>query len=280
MAIIIPEVFAQMVTEKVKGIVKISKSAVDLGVLGDFSQEGDSISFPQFCALSDAELLVKGSDITTEELKQTSTKKSVKHYSKGVSVYDVDAKEGKGNFIENAIMQQARIFAKARDNEMVADIDANAILKVPVSFSDKLKEDELMSAFQLWGDDQDNESIEGIYINSRLAPSFYEMEGFVNSNKTYTKEGNGEVVNGCIGYYRGTIPVILTDVNTYDESAKECKSYIIKKGALGKKDKTNGVNIELDRVAKQKRTDIYADEMFVCGLIQKDGVVILRKTIS
>ena len=131
----------------------------------------------------------------------------------------------------------------------------------------------------MWGDDQDDSSYSAIIINSKLLPSFYKMDGFVNSTKTYTHDGNGTIVNGVVGYYR-TIPVVLSNVGTFDSTANECKSYILKKGALGKKDKKQGVEIELDRVAKFKRTDIFADELFVIGLIQKDGACIVRKTIA
>ena len=131
----------------------------------------------------------------------------------------------------------------------------------------------------MWGDDQDDSTFDAIVINSKLLPSFYTMDGFVNSTKTYTQNGNGSIVNGVVGFYR-TIPVVLSNVGTYDSTANECKSYILKKGAIGKKDKKQGVEIELDRVVKNKRTDVYADELFVIGLIQKDGACIVRKTIA
>jgi len=267
-----------MLTERVKGNIKISSLAVDLGELDQFATEGDSITFPQFSALSDAELLTKGVAITTEELKQTSTKKNVKWFGKGVEIYDIDALTGKGNFMENAISQQARLFAHSLDNELVKDIDANAILKKSVASATALTETELQGALQLFGDDQDNDTFSGIIINSLLLPSFYAMDGFVNSTKTYAKDGNGEITNGIIGFYRGSIPVILSDVNTYDTVSNECKTYIVKKGALGRKDK-RGVLIEVERVASKKKNDVFADFMFACGLIQKDGVVIVRKTI-
>lgn len=279
--IIIPEVYSQMLTEKVKGRIKISALAKELGDLGNFAQEGDSITFPMFKALTDAELLARGGTITTEELKQTSSKKTVKHYAKGVSILDIDALEGKGDFIQNAIDQQARIFARAMDNEMVADIDANVILKKAVAAANAITEAELQGAFQLFGDEQDNADFEqgGVVINSLVLPSFYAMEGFVNSTKTYTKDGNGEIANGVVGYFRGSIPVIISDVNTFDSVKNECKTYIVKNGSLGKMPK-RGVLVEPSRVAKEKKTDIYADTMFACGLIMKDGVVVLRKTIA
>lgn len=279
MAIIIPEIYTSMLTEKIAGRVRISNYAVDLGVLGDFSQEGDSITFPQFSALSEAELLARGAEISTEELKQTSTKKTVKHYAKGVSILDVDALEGKGNFLENAINQQADLFARARDKECTDDILANAILKSATADSKAMTETELINALNLFGDDQDDSSFDAIVINSLTLPSFYAMDGFVNSTKTYANDGNGKIQNGVVGYYR-TIPVVLSNVNTFDSTKSECITFILKKGALGKKDKKNGVETEIDRVAKAKRTDIYSDEMFVIGLINKTGVAVVRKTIA
>lgn len=278
MSIIVPEIYSQLVTEKVRGNIKISALATDLGELDQFAQEGDSVTFPQFSALSDAELLTKGVAITTEELKQTSTKKNVKWFGKGVEIYDIDALTGKGNFMENAVSQQGRIFARALDDEMVKDIDANAILKKSVASASALTEAELQSSLQLFGDDQDNSTFGGIVINSLLLPSFYAMDGFVSSTKTYSKDGNGEIVNGIVGHFRGSIPVILSDVNTFDTVKNECKTYIIKKGALGRKDK-RGILIEVERVASKKKNDVFADVMFTCGLIQKDGVVVVRKTI-
>lgn len=279
MAIIIPEIYTNMLTEKIAGKVRISNYATDLGVLGDFSQEGDSITFPQFSALSEAELLARGAEISTEELKQTTSKKSVVHYAKGVSILDVDALEGKGNFVENAINQQAELFARSRDKVCVADIDTNAILKSATVGATAITETELINALNLWGDDQDDSSFDGIIINSRLLPSFYAMDGFVNSTKTYVQDSNGVIKNGVVGFYR-TIPVVLSNVGTFDTTTNETKSYILKKGVLGKKDKKNGVEVETERKASFKRTDIFADEMFVIGLIDKSGVCIVRKTIA
>ena len=280
MAIIIPEVFSEVLAEKVKGQVKISQFAVELQGLSEFAEEGDKVSFPRWSALSDAEDLVKGDAITAEQLAQTKVTKEIRHKAKGVTIFDIDAKEGKGNFLENAVLQQARIFAKAYDDELVKDIDANATLKLATDSNAEITENELIKGFNLFGDAQDNDSFASIVINSRLLPSFYGMQGFVSKDKTYVADGNGVIVNGVVGYYRGTIPVVLSNVNTYDSAKNECKTYIIKKGALGKKSKTNGTNIEVERDASKKATNVYADDMFVCGLIDTEGVAILRMTIA
>ena len=276
MAVIVPEVYAQMVTEKVKGRIKISALADNIGVLQ--GGVGDTVTFPMFKALSDAELMQKGTQITPEELSQESSSKKIMQFGKGVKVYDIEDLTALGRMLENGAEQQARIFARALDNEMVKDIDTNAILKSQ-SQARIITEEDLNDAFLLFGDEQDNEDFAGIVVNSLLAPSFYRMNGFVKNDMTYAKEGNGIIKNGVIGYFRGTIPVILSDVNTYDGTLNECKSYIIKKGALGVMPKRN-ILIEEQRDASTKSTDLYADYIFACGLIQKDGVVVVRATID
>jgi hypothetical protein len=276
MAIIVPEVYANLVTEKVKGKVKISQLADTLGVLS--GNVGDTVTFPMFKALSDAVLMAKGDTITPEQLAQTSSSKKIMQYGKGVKVYDIEEEVALGRMLENGAEQQARIFARALDNEMVKDIDTNAILKSATVGANAITESELINGFQLFGDEQDNDEFAGIVINSLLAPSFYAMNGFIKSDVTYSKEGNGIIRNGVIGFYRGTIPVILSDVNTYDSTKLECKSYIIKKGALVIMPKRN-ILVEEQRHAETKSTDLYCDMIFATGLIMKDGVVIVRKTI-
>lgn len=275
--IIVPDIYGAMTTEKVKGKIRISALATNLGELS--GNTGDTVTFPMFKALSDAELMTKGDKITTEELSQTSTGKKIVQYGKGVKVYDMDNLTALGQFVENASEQQARIFAKALDNEMVKDIDKNVILKTATAGSLEIQSVELVKAFQLFGDEQDNEEFAGIVINSALVPSFYGMNDFVKKDITHVADGNGIIKNGILGYYRGTIPVILSDVNTFDSKLNECKTYIVKKGALGIMPK-RGLLIELDRDASTKSTDVYADYIFACGLIQKDGVAVLRKTIA
>lgn len=276
MAIIVPEVYANLVTEKVQGKVKISQLAENIGVLS--GNVGDTVTFPMFKALSDAVLMAKGDSITPEQLAQTSSSKTIMQYGKGVKVYDIEDLTALGRMLENGAEQQARIFARALDNELVKDIDANAILKSSTVGANEIAESELINGFQLFGDEQDNDEMAGIVINSLLAPSFYTMNGFIKSDVTYSKEGNGIIRNGVIGFYRGTIPVILSDVNTYDSTKLESKTYIIKKGALGIMPKRN-VLVEEQRHAETKSTDLYADYIFATGLIMKDGVAILRKTI-
>ena len=274
--VIIPQVFAEVVQEKIKGVVRISQLA---DVLGDLSGNvGDTVTFPVFKSIADAVLMAKGDAITPELLNQDSTSKKIVQYGKAVRIFDIDSLTALGNFVENASTQEATIFGRALDNELVKDIDATCLLKYAVANAKALTEDDLIGGFQMFADDQNNEDMAGIVVNSLLAPSFYKMDGFVKADLTYTASGNGVITNGCIGFYRGTIPVILSDVNTFDTAKAECKSYIIKKGSLGIIPKRN-VDIELEREAKEKCTDVVGDYIFAVGLLDRTGCVILRKSI-
>lgn len=274
---IVPEVYSGIVTERVNGNIKISTLADDYGILEN-SKEGNSITFPMFKALSDAELLTKGTAITVEELSQTSSKKTVFHPAKGVEIYDEDSISALGQWVEQGMTQQARVIAKIIDDKMVEDIDANVILKTATANAKVITDDEIMAGFQLFGDAQDNEDFAGIVVHSLLAPSFYKMDSFIKKDVTTSAEYNGQIINGCIGYYRGTIPVLLSDINTYDSVKAECKSYIIKKQALGIMKKRD-ILVEPERDASKKKTNIYTDTFVACGLVMKDGVCVLRKTI-
>lgn len=277
--IIVPEVFAQMTTEKVEGNIKLSALADIIGTLSN-SKEGDSITFPQFLSLSEAQLVTKGVPIDVEELNQKESKKEVKHIStKATRIYDEDNIESLGRFSDNAVEQHSKILARGLDYELAEDIKANAVLKSATAQADSLSEDELIAGFQLFGDEQDNDDISGILVNSRLAPSFYRMDGFVKSDITYTNPINGRIINGCIGYYRGSIPIFMSNVNTFDTTKNECITYIVKKHSLGIIPKT-GIKTAFDREEKYFATDVISHEWFACGLIDKTGVVLLKKTIA
>lgn len=276
MSLIKPEVYAPIVTEKFKGKVVIEKLAIDLGVLS--GSVGDTVSFPMFNKIGDCADVVKGVEITTEELSQSESKATIKQIGKGVRVYDMDNLTALGNMVENAANQQGIVFARKIDSDLIAECDKST-LKVATATATEITATELNKAFVMFGDEQDTSEMGGIVINSMLSASFYNMAEFVDAQKTYNgTNGNGVVENGCIGYFRG-VPVLLSDKDTLDTVKSECKTYVIKKGALGKMYK-RGIFIEDERKASLKATDLYGDVIYAVKLLNSEGVVILRKTIA
>lgn len=279
MAFIKPEIYADIVMEKIKGKVVVANLAMDLGVLsGDV---GETVSFPYFEYLGDATELTKGEGIEEQELSQKETKATIKQIAaKGVVVYDVENKTALGNQVENGALQQGIAIARKIDSDLIEECKKTT-LKFSTAQENVITAYEVNQALCLFGEEQDTDEMGAIVINSMLASSFYAMEEFVDVAKTYnsrTGVENGIVKNGVIGYFRG-IPVMLSDKGTLDST--ECVSFIIKKGALAKMFKNAKVaDVEVERQAKYKRTAIYTDAIYAVKMVNENGVVMMRKTIA
>lgn len=275
MALIKPDVYAGLVREKFAGKVKIANLATELGYLQN-TTVGEKVIFPKWELIGDAEEIEKGTPLVPEALSQTSTYATIKQIGKAVTVYDIDNITALGNAIDESATQMAIRFARKLDADLATEALTSS-LKSPVADAGKITNLELNTALNLYGDEQDTEDMAGIVVNSLLVDSFFAMDEFVDKNKTYTTDGSGIIRNGLLGYYRN-IPVFLADHQTYDSTAKECITYIIKKNALGFMTKRD-INIELERMAKLKATDVVGDFIYACKLINDAGVVVVRKTI-
>ena len=276
MAFIKPEIFTDIVTEKIKGKVVVSNLADNLGVLnGDV---GDTVSFPVFQCIGEAKELTKGQGIDEAELKQVDSKATIKQVAApGVVVYDIENKTALGNQVENGATQQALAIARKVDADLIEECKKTT-LKVATAKANSITAQELNQGFVMFGDEQDTSEMAGIVINSMLSASFYHMDEFVDATKTYNGADNGIVTNGCIGYFRG-VPVFLSDKGTLDST--ECITFIIKKHALAKMFKSEKVaDCEIERQAKYKRTAIYTDSIYAVKMVNSEGVVMLRKTIA
>lgn len=275
MALIKPEIYSQIVTEKFKGKAILSNFAMDLGELS--GKIGDTISFPMFNQIGSAKVLNKGDGIDEEELTQKETKATIKQMAApGVLIYDVDDLTALGNFVENGAMQQGTVLARGLDSDLFKEA-LTSKLKVKTTNKNVLMSDDLNRGFAMFGDEQNVEDMACIICHSIVASSFYNMPEFVKADYTFNGiNGNGVVHNNCIGRFRG-VPVFMSDKDTMVDG--ECITIIVKKNALAKM-KKRGINIEDERQAKYKRTALYADYIYAVKLVNTEGVVVLRNTIA
>ncbi|MDK0957287.1 hypothetical protein P5F62_12815 [Clostridium perfringens] len=274
MALIKPEIYSQIVTEKFKGKAILSNFAMDLGELS--GKVGDTVSFPVFNQIGSAKVLNKGDGIDEEELTQKETKATIKQMAApGVLIYDVDDLTALGNFVENGAMQQGTVLARGLDSDLFKEA-LTSKLKVKTTNKNVLMADDLNRGFSMFGDEQNVEDMACIICHSIVASSFYNMPEFVKADYTFNGKGNGIVHNNCIGHFRG-VPVFMSDKDTMVDG--ECVTIIVKKNALAKM-KKRGINIEDERQAKYKRTALYADYIYAVKLVNTEGVVVLRNTIA
>ncbi|MBE6066189.1 MAG: hypothetical protein E7211_00595 [Clostridium lundense] len=273
--LIVPEIYAGLVREKFEGRVKVANLATNLGVLKN-TNIGESVTFPKFKTIGDATEVVKGTQSAIEELEQTSSQATIKMIDKIVRVYDIDDMTALGNHLDEAGKQQAIVFARKLDKDLVAEALTSPLKSATVG-ANTITATEINSALSLFGDEQDTEDMAGIVVNSLLASSFYNMTEFVSAGRTDVAQGNGIVSNGVIGLFRG-IPVYMADHGTYDSVKSECVSFIIKKNALAFMEK-RAIDIVEEREEKLHASDIVGAYTYACKLIDDAGVVVVRKTI-
>lgn len=276
--VIVPQVFKGIVSAKFKEKVKLLNLAVDMGDVPDFSEVGDTIHFPKFKTLDTTKMveMAKGDILDVTELEQEDSTATIKQVGFASRVYDIVDLTAFGNHVDENGNQHAKIFARKLDTDLANEAQ-QTLLKVATTDAVAVTNAELSNAMAMFEDEIDTEEFAGIVINSRIVNSFYAMPEFVDKAKTYVADGSGIVVGGLLGYWRG-IPVYVANHGTYDNVKNECITYIIKKGALGYKMKRD-INIELERIAKAKATDVVTDMIYAVKLLADDGLVILRKTI-
>ncbi len=278
--LVIPELFSEAVNSKMEVSLRIGKLAIDMTDLAeDIRTCGDTIHFPTFDRIGDVATVVKGTPIVPEEVNMSDSTAKIKQVAKSVRIYDKDSTQVKGAMKDRIADQLGEVMAKNVDFSLVEEMDNTTAYKVPTTAAESITDSEIEEGFDCFGDDVDSANFAGILINHRLRKAFIAMDEFTAISKTYAKDCNGVVENGIVGYWLGVIPVIICDNNTYDTEKKECKTYIIKKNALGviwQKE----VTIEEEREGKLLATDLIASDLYAVKLLNTKGCVILRKTIA
>lgn len=281
MALIVPEVFSDAVNAKLDAALRIGRVAFDATAnVPEAMQYGDTIHFPKLNRVVTASEVTKGTPLTPAAVDMTDMSAPIKQVAASARVYDKEATQIKGPVMDEMVRQVADAMATKVDGDLVVAMDTDAVYKHASASATAITSSELDEAMNSFGDDVDTSKFAGIVINSRLRSSFMAMDAFTNVQKTFNhaEQANGIVADGVIGYYAG-IPVILCDNGTYDATAKECKTYIVKRNSLGYVFQRN-ITIEEEREAKLLATDIIASSLYATKLLDTSGVVIIRKTIA
>ena len=281
MAIVVPSIFADATNAAMEHNLRIGKIAFDAtDMVGDIRECGDTVHFPTIDRISDAEVMEKGQDLTPSELSMTDSEAKIKQVGKAVRIYDKDSRQVKGNVVDKLAEQIGETMANAVDTDLVTEMDNSAVYKTVTTGTTTITYEEVEGGFDVFGDDVADSSYAGIVINSRLRSAFLAFPQFTKADYTYSKENNGVAgEDGVIGYWHGLIPVIVCNNNTYDTDKKECKTYIVKKNALGiiwQKE----ASVEEERESLKKATILSADELYAVKLLNTKGVSILRKTVA
>lgn len=272
MAYIIPEVFADAVNAALGVKLRVGNLATDYtNLVDEITTYGDEVHFPIIDRITDAGVITPGTAMTPDTVSMTDSAATIKQVGKSVRIFDKYSTQVKGALKDRLAEQLGESMAKAVDADLVNSIRTEAVYKDDTLTA--LTQDDVDAAFDVFGDDVDNDTFAGILINSRLRSAFMGMAAFTDVTKTYAANGNGIVKDGIIGYWNGTIPVYVSDNGTHNNSKSLLA--VIKKDALGVVWQTVPT-IEEEREAKLLATDLVASEMYATKLVHTDGVSILE----
>lgn len=271
--VIVPEVYAQLVREKIAGKCKVAQFVKTLGDLK--GKVGETLTMPKWAYIGDA----TDWDITTEmistQMEQTYTTATIKAIqAPAVKVADYDDEVELGNALDEASSQQAVSIARKYDTDAI-DCALTSPLKYQIETKNTITQDEMIAALGLYGDDRDSADFDAIVIHSLFAPSFYAMDMFVSRELTMTKDGNGITKNGVIGTFLD-IPVVLSDC-LYDSSNAEGFILFMKKNAISIIPKESPF-AEVERNAALRQSTIYCSQFYAMALTD-DEAVVFAKTV-
>lgn len=274
MAYVIPEVFADAVNAALGVKLRVGNLATDYtNLVDEITTYGDEVHFPVIDRITDATVVTTGTTMIPDTVSMSDSAATIKQVGKSVRIFDKYSVQVKGALKDRLAEQLGESMAKAVDADLVNSIRSEAVYKD--STLTALTQADVDAAFNVFGDDVDNETFAGILINSRLRSAFMNMDAFIDSRKTYAANGNGIVKDGIIGYWNGNIPVYVSNNGTYNDNKSLLA--IVKKDALGvvwQKVPT----VEEEREAKLLATDLVASEMYATKLVHTDGVSVLEIT--
>ena len=277
MAIIVPQTFADVVNKRLGVKLRAGRLATDYTeMVEDITTCGDTVHFPMIKRITDAGIVTKGTPLVPDEVDMEDATAAIKQVAKAVRIYRKDNTQVKDELKNKLAMQVADALAKSVDADIVGQILTATYVDDTVSNLTAAVVDE---AFDVFGDDVDNDTFAGILINSKLRKAFMAMDAFTSVMKTNATYGNGIVQDGIIGYWNGTIPVYVSDNGTYDDTNHKALLAIVKNDALGvvwQQEPT----IEEEREAKLLADDIVASEMYATKLIDAAGVSVLKVSVN
>ena len=159
---IIPDVYAELVREKIEGKVVISQCAKVIKSL--VGKPGETVSMPKWAYIGDAKDITVGTAMDKTALKQTSTQATIKMVAApAVSVNDYDDAVEFGNALDEAAKQQAISLARKLDTDCITAA-LTTPLKSKLATKHQITFDEMNAILGLYGDDANAEDFAGIYI--------------------------------------------------------------------------------------------------------------------
>lgn len=266
---IVPEVFGDIVTAKFKGKLVIANFALtDTTLVGN---PGDTVHFPKWNPIGDAEDLDEDVAMVPEKLTSSDADATVKEVGKAVVISDQALLSSIGDPLDEAGAQVGKVVARKID----ADLVSEAVTYCPegrvVDTEDEFYE-KVADAKSLWGDEAEEISV--LLVHSRMYTALLKDANFISADKYPA----GVLITGAIGTLYG-VPVMITDRVPYDTDTGVATSIMLERNALGYITKRAPI-VETGRDILKRNTIITTNVHYAVKLINEDGIAVIEHDLS
>ncbi len=269
--LIIPEVWADAMMPTILGkSVLANLAATDDSLVG---RPGDTVSFPKFGYIGDADTLLEGTAMTPSALTMTSSDAVVIEAGKAVELTDKAVATALGSPTDQVRSQLGISIARKIDAELrlaAQDTTGTAPLAYDGSAAN-ISWNALTYAFGEFGDDYDPQEFAGIVIHSKQHGDLLRDSNFISVDKLGANAG---ILRGQVGVI-GTIPVFISDRSTVVAGTPDTyKALLVKNGALQLKYKRRPV-VETDRDVLARTNLITTNVWFATKRVDDRGICVL-----
>lgn len=290
--LIVPEVWADAVGPTILGKTVMAPLADQDDTL--VGQPGDTVSFPKFGYIGDAEDLTEGVAMETDKLTASDTFATIKEVGKALEMTDSATLAALGNPNSQARIQIALSVARKVDADLItaaqythtnggAEDPEATTAPLSLAVTTPLSWNVLTRAFALWGDEYDPDEVAAIVVRSEQNIQLMNDPNFLSADKF----GAGAVLlRGQVGAI-GRIAVIVSDrlptVTDVDGGTAGnqagAKALLIRRGSLALKHKRRPI-VETDRDILKRTNIVTTNAHYAVKRVDDRGIIVLTTSAA
>jgi len=264
---IVPDVWADMVQAEFTGNMVLGDLALQDNILE--GKPGDTVHFPKFATLTDADVLTEAVAMVPEKLTTTDETATISEAGKAVEISDTALLTGFGDPLGEIRRQLGIVVARRIDTSLRAEAEVAGAYTSSVAAA--ISADAVADMLGEFGDNSDPTDFAGLIIHSKQKTDLFKDDDFTRQDSY----GPGNVLaRGQIGDIFG-IPVIVSDRVTVTAGAPDTYGAIlVKRGALGLLYKRRPV-VESDRDILRRTTVLTTNVHYAVKRLNDQGVGVL-----
>ena len=269
---IVPAVWADMIQASFTGKLVLGQpgfTVVDNVLEG---KPGDTVHFPKFGSLTDADDLTEATAMTPEALTTSDSTASIKEAGKAVEISDTALLTAYGDPLGEVRRQLGVVVARKIDTDLKAAAEAAGAYTASGTSGAVLSWSAITKAIAPFGDDWDPADMAGLVVHSKQHVDLLNDANFISADKM----GAGAVMlRGQVGAV-GQVPVFVSDrVTTVSGTPNTYKALLVKKGALGLLYKRRPI-VETDRDILKRTQVVTTNVHYAVKRLNDKGVCVLQ----